>query len=184
LTWKLKRGPYNYRAIAQWKLITECVDPERKSVVDLGCGWGDICLNFARNKAWQVTGYDTDPKAISVAKARIFHRQRDLPHLISFQVRDVQYLPDDYYPVDIILFLSVMPYLIHPRRVLKWIVKHSAMSFIETPYYGREADGLALTKDDSEMEFLLGGLGFETYLKVGSTTYPKGKNERTMWFCT
>ena len=68
---------------AMYKLLP---DPNGKSVLDLGCGFGENCLDFVRRGARRVVGIDVSENMLALAKTeaddpRIEYRNMDMRHL-------------------------------------------------------------------------------------------------------
>lgn len=68
---RLRENPQNYNALleqpALWSLLP---DLHGKAVLDMGCGFGDACQEYARLGATSVVGIDISEKMLSVARTR------------------------------------------------------------------------------------------------------------------
>ncbi|OOG61664.1 hypothetical protein B0E46_14635 [Rhodanobacter sp. B04] len=111
-------------------------------LLDIGCGNGDFLVN-ARDAGWSVTGIDTDPKAVAVA------RQRNL----DARVGSVDLFASESACFDVVTLSHVLEHLHEPRCFLQAVhrlLKPGGVIFVDTPniesrgarYWGRNWRGL------------------------------------------
>lgn len=169
---------YNVRSPQQWEIISKQVDFEGKTVLDLGCGKGDIlCRAFEVGAV--VFGVDKDGKNIEYIEE--IH-----PEISGIMQGDVSYLLSlnlDVGIVAIAICFSVLPYLQNPGAVLKWINDHSVIAFIECQYAG-DGPGLAFLIDNEAMkDWLLVAGQFKKVENIGHTLIEGRNKRRYIWMC-
>jgi cyclopropane fatty-acyl-phospholipid synthase-like methyltransferase len=76
-----------YRVMAWFDRNTELVPPEKAAILDLGCGNGITCVQFACEGYADVTGVDYCADAIKLAEK--VAAQRDVADKIKFEVCDI-----------------------------------------------------------------------------------------------
>lgn len=163
---------YNVRSPKQWAIISEQVDFKDKTVLDVGCGKGDILFRVFDAGA-QVTGIDKDD-----ANIRYIHNIR--PEVDLF-FDDIELMTTHW--VDIIICFSVLPYLKRPEITLKWISHHSDIAFIECQYAGDGPGFAFLTDNDAMREWLLVAGQFEKVQPIGHTIVEGRNKNRFIWMC-
>ena len=165
---------YNTRSPEQWRIISEHIDFQGKTVLDLGCGKGDI-LAFAAEAGAHVTGIDSD-------KANIEYVRITYPEIevIEQTVNFLEAAPK----TDIIICFSVLPYLVEPLFfVLQWINRHSEVAFIECQYAG-DGPGFEFLTDNDDMEkWLFSAAQFEKVEAIGHTLVEGRNTKRYIWMC-
>lgn len=170
---------YNVRSPEQWAIISKQIDFQGKTVLDLGCGKGDI-LFCADNAGADVTGIDNDIKNIAFI-------QNNFPK-IEAKIWDIDKLPlstyfqTNYY-TGISICFSVLPYLRRPEITLKWISHHSDIAFIECQYVGDGPGFAFLTDNDAMREWLLVAGQFEKVQPIGHTIVEGRNKKRFIWMC-
>lgn len=148
---------------------------EKRTVVDLGCGYGDMS-KFALDRGVEfVHAVDKDPKVLRMAgekckDARFFPICEDIEGFL--QKRPLIY--------DVAFFFSVMPYLRDPVGMLKRILMHSFFMFCEVQYTG---DGPGMIDNENVMEWLLKDVGWGNVKNVGHTIVDERNARRDIWFC-
>jgi hypothetical protein len=162
---------HNLRSLQQWGIISQYIDFENKSVIDLGCGWGDL-LRFADcNGARVCIGVDKKKH-----NTKTWFINADLEEWIN---SDSERAARTVY--DVALCFSVLPYLIDWSAIFQWMSKHATVSFIECQY-ADDGPGKSWLKDDSHMRVLL--RPFWNDIKPIGHTIVKDRNaKRTIWMC-
>lgn len=164
---------YNVRSPKQWEIISKQVDFQGKTVLDLGCGKGDILIRAFEAGA-QVIGIDSDPKNIKY----ILSIQPE----IEVAVDDIEFMILNH-RVDIIICFSVLPYLKRPKNTLEWLNYSSAVAFIECQYAG-DGPGLAFLTDNEAMkDWLLVAGQFKKVENIGHTLVEGRNKKRYIWMC-
>lgn len=164
---------YNVRAPEQWEIIFQQIDFQGKTVLDLGCGKGDI-LSFASEAGAHVIGIDND-------KVNIEYIRNTYPKT-SIIEGDIDCLTQ-VGQMDIIICFSVLPYLAYPKRALHWINFNSEVALIECQYAG-DGPGLHfLTNNDDMKEWLLVAGQFKKVEVIGHTVVEGRDKRRYIWMC-
>lgn len=164
---------YNVRSPKQWSIISEQVDFKDKTVLDLGCGKGDILLQ-ALDAGASAAGVDSDKSNLKY----IWYIHPELA-VIEDDIEILGIIP----PTDIIICFSVLPYLKNPEHMLEWINLHSVIAFIECQYAGDGPGFSFLTDNEAMKEWLLAAGQFEKVQPIGHT-FVEGRNKnRFIWMC-
>lgn len=163
--------PMNSRNPEMWAAIKSTVDFKDKSVVDLGCGYGDMLLRAYNAGASQVVGIDKD---ISVARERCAGRDIELIEGCLYEWLESA---SDIY--DIMICFSVLPYVKSMPRVLHRMWLRSRQALIECQY---EGDGPGIVKDDKEMYRHLYRFWPEVY-RIGESKVKIRDTTRSIWLC-
>lgn len=168
---------HNVRSPEQWEIISRHVDFKGKTVLDLGCGKGDILFRVFDAGA-QIIGIDKDEKNIEYIRSccsEIEVIKDDLHDLPVLSVSDAQQ--------DVIICFSVLPYLLGAGYTLRWINEHSAIALIECQYAG-DGPGFHFLWGNGEMESWLLEVGQFEKVKVIGHTFVAGRNKnRFIWMC-
>jgi SAM-dependent methyltransferase len=167
---------YNMRAHEQWEIIQRHVDFSGKSVIDLGCGYGDIVARAIRAGAAAV-GMEKDRHIVRVAQGRFHDVGLSTGAIIH---GDITTLLDT--PSDIAICFSVLPYLEAPWAMLSWIARNSNIALIEAQYVGDGPGSGWSIKDDDDMADLLGEY-WESVESIGWTHVKDRDVNRTIWKC-
>ncbi len=94
----------NLRVTAAIKRVSAYIDQSTKSILDVGCGCGQLAWEYARNNpAIKVVGLDISPRNIEVAKLLF-----DLPNL-SYDVSDLSNPPTGKF--DLIALIDVYEHI-------------------------------------------------------------------------
>lgn len=166
---------HNIRSPEQWDIISEHIDFKGKSVIDLGCGKGDILIR-AFDAGAKVLGVDNDGD--NIEHIRSVHP--DVPVLND----DLNYVEVWYKgEEDIVICFSVLPYLAWAENTLRWINHHSDIALIECQYDG-DGPGFHFLTDNLHMhEWLLKSGGFEKADVIGFTLVEGRDRKRFIWRC-
>ena len=164
---------HNGRCDDMWESITNYVNFERKSVLDLGCGYGDFSIRALMEGAFPVTAIDHDPRIMATFGERI----GGLP--IRKLCRDLtEWLCEWKTKWDIIMCFSVLPY-VDTEEVMRLMSERSEMCLIECQYAG---DGPGNIENDAEMYMLLTTY-WDDCEPIGYTNVKEGRFKRTIWRC-
>jgi SAM-dependent methyltransferase len=169
---------HNTRSPAQWDIISKHVDFAGKSVIDLGCGYGDILARAKLAGASTVVGVENDfDVAVSAA-----HRMSGVGIYPIIHNTDVERIWEWNQAIayDIGICFAVLPYLKRGEVVLKWMEEWcDDIVLIEVQYDG---DGPGTIKGDAEMYRVLsnywGSIG-----PIGQTHVEGRGVDRTIWLC-
>lgn len=124
-----------------------------KTILDLGCGWGDVSAYFAKECGAYVTGIDVRPPHIEKAKNRHPH-----PNL-QFFTKDIEKRSWDYgsEKFDIIICWGLLYHLKDPKRVLKKLCKHCNYLIVDSEVI--DSEDARLTKEIAEPSDMKHGWG-------------------------
>ena len=168
---------YNVRSPEQWEIISKQVDFKGKTVLDLGCGKGDIlCRAFGAGA--EVVGIDNDQDNIGYI------------HSVHPEVKaifgDLERLAIDHpsacHNTDIIICFSVLPYLVEPGYWLNWMNCNSNIVLIECQYDG-DGPGFYHLRNNSDMRRWLKLAGFKKVQPIGHTLVEGRNKKRYIWMC-
>lgn len=72
---KLRKNVYNYNNLVEQPAIKKLLpDLSGKTVLDLGCGYGNNCIDFISRGAARVVGVDISSKMLEIAKKENAHK--------------------------------------------------------------------------------------------------------------
>jgi len=176
---------HNRRANAIWSVVSQSVDFAGRSVVDLGCGHGDMLWRLRRAGAVSVSGIEKDFDTAADARRRVAQVMRpDLGEQVSVSIveGDIESFNFRWPGVhDVNMCFSVLPYLTDPGNTLRWMSLHAPVSLIEMQYFG-DGPGPKHVKDDGDMRAWL-DKWWDSVGKVGET-FIKGRDAtRSIWRC-
>lgn len=160
-----------------WALMDR-VHWEGMSVLDLGCGEGDMLLFTAQAGAAQVWGVDDD----SLVTSRVLGRVSDIENIHLAYCGIMDWFRNTSKIFDISLCLSVLPYVSDFRETLHEIREHSHRAIIECQYAG-DGPGPHWLENDTDMFRVLEKTGYTGITKLGSTEIPYRDMERSLWYC-
>jgi len=168
---------HNTRSPEQWEIITRHIDFEGKTVLDLGCGRGDILIRAFEAGA-QVIGIDKDKENVEYIRSACPKIE-----VIEDTIHDLPVLSELDIQQDIIICFSVLPYLYGPGYTLQWINDHSEVALIECQY-ADDGPGFHFLWGNDEMEFWLLEVGqFKKVKPIGHTLVEGRNKKRFIWMC-
>lgn len=180
-----KQAVHNWRAPEIWEAIKRHVDFKGKSVVDEGCGGGDMLLYAHHAGACEVVGIDSDLDVLTQTRERI----QGVPGITTWylELATMEKLEAGLEETsigrcvyDIALCLSVLPYVSDMEGALRVLQCTAEASIIECQY---EGDGPGVVKDDAEMLSILRGYWGEVR-QIGQTHVEERDKWRTIWLCS
>jgi SAM-dependent methyltransferase len=165
-----------------WHIIHDKVIWTKKTVVDLGCGAGDMLWRAWDAGANRVDGIDLDKRMLKYAEDR--HKQHGYqpPRAkIFFGCVD---LSKHYFRIptsDIVICFSVLPYIHGRHELLDQMSRRHDTAFIECQYWGDGPGPSDITTQNDMRELL------RRYWKkvewCGATTVKGGIAKRDIWRC-
>lgn len=173
----------NARAPEQWRIISEHVDFDGKTVLDLGCGYGDLLWRAWRAGAKYCLGIDESKEIFT------YHLEKRIEHNTGPYFRRIliaEYSRLDrgsYNNADVTICFSVLPYVDNPVTLLHWIRRHSTQALIECPLSG-DGPGFDWLKSSRDMRRWLGGIGWQSVERIGETTVEEHGAKRGIWLCS
>lgn len=173
---------HNTRAPEQWRIISEHVDFDGKTVLDLGCGYGDL-LRFAdcKGNALEVWGYESNTEILA-SLWQATHPFRNKKPIYMRQNIDDMVIAENAV-ADIIFCFSVLPYLFNPAATLHWMRKHSTQALIECQLAG-DGPGFDWLKTSQDMRRWLDSIGWESVERIGWTVVKDRGTSRGIWLCS
>lgn len=166
---------HNIRFPEIWQILTEHINFNGKTLIDIGCGYGDL-LKTAYEAGSTVYGVDKDISLINKLQKYITENFYLVCHDIDY-LEDNQELPEH---VDILTCFSVLPYLQYPDKVLRYFRQLSDITIIECQYSG-DGPGFASIKNDNDMVDWLSSI-WDNVEKIGQTEVV-GRGYRSIWLC-
>lgn len=106
-------------AIPRWFLdfVDEYVDYRNKTVLDIGCGYGDLCIMLAKTAARRAVGVDVDQVRIDCARRNA--KKEGVQQFLDFECAD---FVEDYTPVecfDLVFSLDALEHILDPLGCLR-----------------------------------------------------------------
>jgi ubiquinone/menaquinone biosynthesis C-methylase UbiE len=80
-----------------WRRLGGMPNFKGKRVLDIGCGWGALCIDIAARDAAEVVGIDLAARRVDFAKANLQQNFIELAPLVHFQSTPIQALEQDSY---------------------------------------------------------------------------------------
>jgi SAM-dependent methyltransferase len=161
--------PINVRSPEQWAAISAVMDFEGKTVLDVGCGYGDLLL-FAQEAGAKVVGVDENPNIALTA------RERGLDVFCG----DLNfYMSQSKTHYDIVFCFSVLPYVFGKDRTLANLAAIADVAFIEVQLFG---DGPGYFTDEDELYDSL-RQHWRNVTRVGQTIVEVRNTVRAIWMC-
>lgn len=165
-----------------WNAIVKKVDFIDKTVLDAGCGHGDLVMYAWMSGAKAVVGVDKDKIALTDARLRagemILSGAR-----ITFVEKDIEQW-DSKWPgkYDIVFCTSVLPYLLDPDRLLANICNDSKIAIIECQYAG-DGPGFTHIANDEQMLAWLQKFCWTGVARIGQSYLASRDLYRSIWMC-
>jgi len=176
----------NIRSAEMWVLINQNDGFNGLTVVDFGCGYGDLLAFALRAGASQVMGVDRDQKTLNTAAQKCGGLNASF-YCADFEMDAVQKNvldmmgKGDGVGMDVAFCTSVLPYLKYPGFFAHWLSEEFDTVYIECQYKGDGPGNLA--ENDEEMASWLLNCGFATAFNVGKTHVEGRDIYRTIWEC-
>lgn len=177
---------YNLRATEMWNHISKSVNFRGKTVIDLGCGYGDMLCYAAKAGAKSVIGIEKNLHIAEHArvKANVAREYRNVTVMNADAVDYVESMSEKY---DIGMCFSVIPY-IDMRQLKNFIAKiieQCDKSLFEIQYYG-DGPGLSIHKCDEDVNEMFSELHEYMNSKynidiIGKTFVPGRNRWRKIW---
>ena len=174
-----------------WEIIKPHYDFNRKVVVDLGCGKGDMCGYVMDAGAQYILGVDRDSNELETTKAKCYGKHGlfdllclDLNNPFEVITEVWRAIPEARVGgtlIDVGFFTSVMPYLDDPVAKLHAYMAAFKVMFIEVQYFG-DGPGLACIKTDDDMRKIITCVNRKVRAEPLGRTLVVGRNAyRTIW---
>lgn len=172
----------NTRAESMWRIISQRVDFRGKSVIDLGCGHGEMLWRAYIAGAKNVTGFDINHSNMPDYLSTFYP---DEFHFVSGNLNTIINGAYPWYDLDdIAICFSVLPYLDNPFEFATWMAKTFSECLIEVQYYPEPYNIGDNIRSDKDMYYWLGECGFATVIPLGKTDIEIRSTFRTIWYCT
>jgi len=172
----------NQRAGKMFEQISKVVDFRDKTVVDLGCGFGDLILAAAKSGAKAVVGIDSDKGNLATCTSKVLrHAPKDAKasfYALNLDVEDNLVALGEF---DIAFCTSVLPYLYHREELLTYMSRHCITSIIEMQYFGDGPGPVEIMNDDDMKEWL--SKFWVSVTKIGETHTGRNPAYRSLWMC-
>jgi len=167
---------HNKRADEMWDIIESSgVEFENKSVIDLGCGHGDMLWRVWRAGSEIALGIDSSDKFRG--------RASEVNNLIFAPYNIEKFIVEaSTQTYDISMCLSVLPYIEKPSTVLRWMCDHSSVTLLEVQYAG-DGPGFSHIQNDAHMYEWLHRIGWQRIDDIGRTHTRIRDAWRTIWKC-
>jgi SAM-dependent methyltransferase len=178
-----KQAVHNQRAPEIWEIIGNTNTLFRdKTVLDLGCGYGDMVLYAANAGAAHVRGIDNDESIVQAASERAA-TLRDSVSINHADIDELMLQVGDKAPTfvfyDIAFCFSVLPYLKDAPAALAYLAKYAKVTFIEWQYTG---DGPGNVSGIKEMRQIL-SRHWNSIKNIGHTLAKEEQVRRDIWMC-
>jgi len=100
-----------------WSRFAEVPDFKGAAVLDVGCGWGSLCVDLAKAGALRVVGLDLKPELISFANAYVRRCYPEYAGTIEFDTLDLRDY-DELARFDYIVSKDAFEHIIELDRML------------------------------------------------------------------
>ena len=178
----------NLRAEKMAAIILDKYDFQDKTVVDFGCGYGDMMKYALRKSAHYVLGVDKKQSNVNTAarKCKVFGSMGGF-YCADFEnegvfdnILDIASQGVDR-RIDVAFCFSVLPYLEDPRLFVNRLRESFKTVFIECQYIGDGPGNFA--EDNFGMNLWLIEREFDIVDNIGETFVGGRDKYRTIWQC-
>ena len=179
---------HNQRAPEQWRIISEHVDFDGKTVLDLGCGHGDLLWRTLVAGAESCHGIEQEQSIIDECNQAVFELMSGGIVFSQTSIErwmraiDERMPPGQEYVANVAICFSVLPYLDNPTATLHWIRQHSQQALIECQLSG-DGPGFDWLKCPQDMRRWLDSIGWQSVERIGETTVKDRGTKRGIWLC-
>lgn len=102
-----------------WSRFGGKPDFNEKTVLDVGCGHGRLCLEMAMAGARKVVGIDIDVPVLDFARRNLQLRYPEWQSVVSFECREIDALPDNTF--DLIVSKDAFEHVLNLQGVIDGI---------------------------------------------------------------
>lgn len=170
----------NTRSPKMWQYISSHIDFTDKTVIDLGCGYGDLALFASAAGAASVLAVDSDPVIAKKLERRV--RAAGFRSTVTVIAADIEeFLPVALKRWDVAIMTSVLPYLKNMNKAMYHMSYIAEVSIIEAQYAG-DGPGLEYIENDGDMKKYLEHF-WDRVEKVGETKLDIRPATRSIWVC-
>lgn len=103
-----------------WSRFPEKIHFNKKTVLDIGCGDGALCIDIASKGAKKIIGIDINNEIIDFAVKNLYYNFHNLKNIVEFKIGDVSSLSSSE-KFDIIVSRSAFEHILNPAECLKGI---------------------------------------------------------------
>lgn len=167
----------NSRAPEMWEHISEHVDFKGASVLDVGCGYGDLLTYAARAGASYVVGVDIDRYSLDVTRNKL----KETGVAYKLQHMDIN-KKWDLFGFDVVICTSVLPYVDDMNKIAMRLAVAGKKAIIEMQYHG-DGPGPLMIASDSDMEMWLHNY-WRNVKAIGTSFTGRIPPVRSLWLCT
>lgn len=169
----------NVRMPQIWQILMDYgIDFNGKSLLDLGAGYGDLCLLAYDSGAKSVTYIDNSSHNCSSMIDRIGDRKITVE---CADIEDYKWLTKWNPEWDYISCLSVIPYLTNHNEFLGTVSGTKSTFLLECQYAG-DGPGFKYVTSDRQMAFWLSNY-WDSIESIGRTLVKDRQKYRTIWVC-
>lgn len=167
----LRKNLYNYNELVEQPAIKKLLpDLKDKTVLDLGCGYGNNCIDFISRGAARVVGVDISSKMLEIARKENNHENIKY---IQMDMTEIDTLDQKF---DLIFSSLAVHYVEDYKKLLgdiSMLLKDEGILLYsqEHPYTTAPKKGCSWTKD---------GSGNKLYFNLSD--YMHSGKRRTIWF--
>lgn len=159
-----------------WNILTEHYDFGGKTVLDFGCGYGDMLVNLYLAGAKYIHGYENNIDVFRIAHDKVKGFPTVRLHFSDFEENGWLYPRSDA-----AFCFSVLPYLKRPTVFLEELSTAVETTFIECQY-AEDGPGFDAIRNDDDMRIYLSHNWTE--IEAIGKTHVEGRDKwRTIWMC-
>ena len=178
----------NLRAEKMAEIVLNRYNFQDRTVVDFGCGYGDMMKCALRKSAHYVLGVDKKRSNVNTAtrKCKVFGSKCAF-YCADFEDEgvfdNIIDIASGYASrkIDVAFCFSVLPYLKDPTFFVNQLGTHFRDVFIEAQYTGDGPGNFA--RDDKEMSLWLRDRRFDVAMLIGQTLVEGREKQRSIWHC-